>query len=217
VTYSPGEAGKWGKWQVLSPWRRAPNRAARDGKEIFYINPAGQVEGCIRDGESVFATRNHRHAVRHFKPGSDLLHRHFSDDVAKDGKRFLVEPIRQPEIVELVLTILLHAGRFVTPGNSSWRNKMIARPPRLTTPSRPVETPPGQNSNKTMPNRTRDTSPDRALGMVDLPPDEETPHTRVDYLRRITTNPEKSRRRSTERNVIPGARHGRATGDLRST
>jgi len=119
VTYASDESGGWeiyvtsfpggaGKWQVSRGGGTEP-RWRGDGKEIFYINPAGKLMAVSVNGESVFATGTPAplFEIQGRAPisSTDI----FSYDVAKDGKRFLVNRYVKPEHVA-PLTILLHAA-----------------------------------------------------------------------------------------------------------
>jgi Tol biopolymer transport system component len=125
VVYSSDESGNWevyvtsfpgaaGKWQVSRGGGGEP-RWRGDGKEIFYIAPSGILMAVSVNGESVFATGTPAplFQIRARAPisSTDV----FTYDVAKDGKRFLVNRYVKPEHVA-PLTILLNT----TAGNSSF-------------------------------------------------------------------------------------------------
>ncbi len=102
VTSFPGAAGKW---QVSRGGGTEP-RWRGDGKEIFYIAPNGMLMAVPVNGENIFATGT---PVPLFQihgrapiSSTDV----FTYDVAKDGKRFLVNRYVKPEHVA-PLTILL--------------------------------------------------------------------------------------------------------------
>ncbi len=105
VTSFPGAAGKW---QVSRGGGTEP-RWRGDGKEIFYIGPTGMLMAVPVSSESGFSTGtpvplfqiHGRAAIS----STDI----YTYDVAKDGKRFLVNRYVKPERV-VPLTILLHAG-----------------------------------------------------------------------------------------------------------
>jgi Tol biopolymer transport system component len=124
VAYASDESGVWeiyvtsfpgaaGKWQVSRGGGTEPRWRA-DGKEIYYIAPNGVLTAVPVNGESIFATGtpvplfqiHGRAAIS----STDI----FTYDVAKDGKRFLVNRYVKPEHVP-PLTILLNTPA----GNSS--------------------------------------------------------------------------------------------------
>jgi hypothetical protein len=79
-----------------------------DGKEIFYIGLSGMLTAVLVNGENIFATGTPAplFQIRGRAPisSTDV----FTYDVAKDGKRFLVNRYVKPEHVA-PLTILLNA------------------------------------------------------------------------------------------------------------
>ena len=105
VTSFPGAAGKW---QVSRGGGTEP-RWRGDGKEMFYISPSGMLMAVPVSGDSTFATG----------PPAPLFQSHarapisstdvFTYDVARDGKRFLVNRYVKPDHAP-PLTILLHAA-----------------------------------------------------------------------------------------------------------
>jgi Tol biopolymer transport system component len=118
VAYASDESGNWeiyvtsfpsaaGKWQVSRGGGTEP-RWRGDGKEIFYIGPGSMLMAVPANSESVFATGTPAplFQIRGRAPisSTDV----FTYDVAKDGKRFLVNRYVKPEHVA-PLTILLHA------------------------------------------------------------------------------------------------------------
>src|SRR5580692_3087426 len=118
VAYASDESGTWeiyvtsfpgaaGKWQVSRGGGSEP-RWRGDGKEIFYIAPSGMLTAVPVDAQSVFATGTPTplFQIRGRAPisSTDV----FTYDVAKDGKRFLVNRYVKPEHVP-PLTILLNA------------------------------------------------------------------------------------------------------------
>ncbi len=118
VAYASDESGNWeiyvtsfpsaaGKWQVSRGGGTEP-RWRGDGKEIFYIGPGGMLMVVPANSASIFATGTPvpLFQIRGRAPisSTDV----FSYDVAKDGKRFLVNRYVKPEHVA-PLTILLHA------------------------------------------------------------------------------------------------------------
>jgi Tol biopolymer transport system component len=110
VTSFPGAAGEW---QVSRGGGTEP-RWRGDGKEIFYIGPGGMLMAVPVNGESTFATGTPAplFQIRGRAPisSTDI----FTYDVAKDGKRFLVNRYVKPEHVA-PLTILLHVQSGATP------------------------------------------------------------------------------------------------------
>ena len=125
VAYASDESGNWeiyvtsfpstaGKWQVSRGGGTEP-RWRGDGKEIFYIAPSGMLMAVPVSGESIFATGTPAplFQIQGRAPisSTDV----FTYDVAKDGKRFLVNRYVKPEHVA-PLTILLNA----TTGSSSF-------------------------------------------------------------------------------------------------
>ncbi len=119
VAYASDESGVWeiyvtsfpgaaGKWQVSRGGGSEP-RWRGDGKELFYISPNGMLMAVPVDAASSFATGTpqplfqiHGRAVI---SSTDV----FTYDVAKDGKRFLVNRYVKPDHVP-PLTILLNAA-----------------------------------------------------------------------------------------------------------
>jgi len=119
VAYASDESGVWeiyvtsfpgaaGKWQVSRGGGTEP-RWRGDGKEIFYIAPSGMLMAVPVNGVTTFATGT---PVPLFQihgrapiSSTDL----FTYDVAKDGKRFLVNRYVRPEHVP-PLTILLQTA-----------------------------------------------------------------------------------------------------------
>jgi hypothetical protein len=119
VAYASDESGAWeiyvtsfpgaaGKWQVSRGGGTEP-RWRGDGKELFYIAPNGMLTAVPVDAQSVFATGppTPLFQIRGRAPisSTDV----FTYDVAKDGKRFLVNRYVKPEHVP-PLTVLLNAG-----------------------------------------------------------------------------------------------------------
>ncbi len=118
VAYASDESGSWeiyvtsfpaaaGKWQVSRGGGTEP-RWRGDGKEIFYIGLSGMLTAVSANSESVFATGAPvpLFQIRGRAPisSTDV----FTYDVAKDGKRFLVNRYVRPEHVE-PLSILVNA------------------------------------------------------------------------------------------------------------
>jgi eukaryotic-like serine/threonine-protein kinase len=119
VAYASDESGNWeiyvtsfpgaaGKWQVSRGGGAEP-RWRGDGKELFYIAPSGMLMAVPVNGADIFATG----------PPAPLFQVHgrapisstdvFTYDVAKDGKRVLVNRYVKPEHVA-PLTILLNTA-----------------------------------------------------------------------------------------------------------
>ena len=118
VAYASDESGNWeiyvtsfpsvaGKWQVSRGGGTEP-RWRGDGKEVFYIGPGGILTAVPVNSESTFSTGTPAplFQIRGRAPisSTDI----FTYDVAKDGKRFLVNRYVKPEHVA-PLTILLQA------------------------------------------------------------------------------------------------------------
>jgi Tol biopolymer transport system component len=119
VAYASDESGVWeiyvtsfpgatGKWQVSRGGGTEP-RWRRDGKEIFYIGPTGMLMAVPVNSDSVFATGTPAplFEIQGRAPISSTDT--FTYDVAKDGKRFLVNHYVKPEHVA-PLTILLQTA-----------------------------------------------------------------------------------------------------------
>ncbi len=118
VTYASDESGSWeiyvtsfpgaaGKWQVSRGGGTEP-RWRGDGKEIFYIASSGMLMAVPVNGESVFATGTPTPLFQIYGRAPISSTDVFTYDVAKDGKRFLVNRYVKPEHVP-PLTILLNA------------------------------------------------------------------------------------------------------------
>jgi serine/threonine protein kinase len=119
VAYASDESGTWeiyvttfpdasGKWQVSRGGGTEP-RWRGDGKEIFYLGPAGVLTsvavstmGTFSSGTPVPLFEFHGRAAI---SNTDV----FSYDVTKDGKRFLVNRYVKPDNIT-PLTIVLNAG-----------------------------------------------------------------------------------------------------------
>jgi dipeptidyl aminopeptidase/acylaminoacyl peptidase len=124
VAYASDESGSWeiyvtsfpgaaGKWQVSRGGGSEP-RWRGDGKEIFYIAPNGMLMAVPVDAQSVFATGTPMPLFQVHGRAPISSTDVFTYDVAKDGKRFLVNRYVKPEHVA-PLTILLNAAS----GNST--------------------------------------------------------------------------------------------------
>jgi eukaryotic-like serine/threonine-protein kinase len=118
VAYASNESGDWevyvttfpdaaGKWQVSRGGGGEP-RWRGDGKEIFYLSPAGTLMAVATDAAETFSsgTPTPLFQVRGRAPisSTDL----FTYDVTKDGQRFLVNQYVKPEQIA-PLTIVQHA------------------------------------------------------------------------------------------------------------
>jgi Tol biopolymer transport system component len=125
VAYASDESGAWeiyvtsfpgaaGKWQVSRGGGTEP-RWRGDGKEIFYIAPSGMLMAVQVNGESIFATGTPAPLFQIHGRATISSTDVFTYDVAKDGKRFLVNRYVKPEHVE-PLSILLQAAS----GSSSY-------------------------------------------------------------------------------------------------
>ncbi len=123
VTYASDESGVWeiyvtsfpgaaGKWQVSRGGGTEP-RWRGDGKEIFYIAPSGVLTAVPVNGESIFATGTPAPLFQIHGRAPISSTDVFTYDVAKDGKRFLVNRYVKPEHVP-PLTILLNAAAVST-------------------------------------------------------------------------------------------------------
>jgi Tol biopolymer transport system component len=124
VAYASDESGNWeiyvtsfpgagGKWQVSRGGGTEPRWRA-DGKEMFYLGPGGMLTAVPVSSQSGFSNGAPAPLFqirgRAQISSTDVL----TYDVAKDGKRFLVNRYVKPEHLA-PLTILLHA----TAGNPS--------------------------------------------------------------------------------------------------
>jgi len=119
VAYASDESGVWeiyvtsfpgaaGKWQVSRGGGTEP-RWRGDGKEVFYIAPSGMLMAVPVNGESIFATGTPAPLFQIHGRAPISSTDVFTYDVAKDGKRFLVNRYVKPEHVP-PLTILLNAA-----------------------------------------------------------------------------------------------------------
>jgi eukaryotic-like serine/threonine-protein kinase len=117
VAYASDESGAWeiyvtsfpgaaGKWQVSRGGGTEP-RWRGDGKEIFYIAPSGMLTAVPVNGETTFATGTPAPLFQIHGRAPISSTDVFTYDVAKDGKRFLVNRYVKPEHVP-PLTILLN-------------------------------------------------------------------------------------------------------------
>ena len=119
VAYASDESGDWeiyvtsfpgasGKWQVSRGGGTEP-RWRGDGKEIFYIGPTGMLMAVPVSGEGGFATGTPVPLFQIYGRAAISSTDVFTYDVAKDGKRFLVNRYVKPEHV-MPLTLVLHAA-----------------------------------------------------------------------------------------------------------
>ena len=100
----PGAAGKW---QVSRDGGTEPRWRA-DGKEIFYIAPGGALKAVPVSSENSFSTSPPVTLFQIYGRAPISSTDIFTYDVAKNGKRFLVNRYVKPERVA-PLTILLRA------------------------------------------------------------------------------------------------------------
>ncbi len=118
VAYASDESGTWeiyvtsfpgaaGKWQVSRGGGTEP-RWRGDGKEVFYVAPSGMLMAVPVSGENGFSTGTPAPLFQIHGRAPISSTDVFSYDVAKDGKRFLVNRYVKPEHVP-PLTILLNA------------------------------------------------------------------------------------------------------------
>ncbi len=119
VAYASDESGAWdiyvssfpgaaGKWQVSRGGGTEP-RWRGDGKEIFYIAPNGMLMAVPVNDGSGFSTGAPVPLFQIHGRAPISSTDTFTYDVAKDGKRFLVNRYVKPDHVP-PLTILLHAA-----------------------------------------------------------------------------------------------------------
>ena len=105
VTSFPGAAGKW---QVSRGGGTEP-RWRGDDKEIFYIAPNGMLMAVPVNGGTTFSTGQPAPLFQIHGRAPISSTDVFTYDVARDGKRFLVNRYVKPDHVP-PLTILLHAA-----------------------------------------------------------------------------------------------------------
>jgi eukaryotic-like serine/threonine-protein kinase len=119
VAYASDESGAWeiyvtsfpgaaGKWQVSRGGGSEP-RWRGDGKEIFYVAPNGILMAVPVNGEGTFATGTPAPLFQVHGRAPISSTDVFTYDVAKDGKRFLVNRYVKSGHVP-PLTILLNAA-----------------------------------------------------------------------------------------------------------
>jgi Tol biopolymer transport system component len=118
VAYASDESGNWeiyvtsfpgaaGKWQVSRGGGMEP-RWRGDGKEIFYIGSNGMLTAVPVSIDAGFTTATPTSLFQIQSRAQISSTDIFSYDVAKDGKRFLVNRYVKPEHIP-PLTILLNA------------------------------------------------------------------------------------------------------------
>jgi hypothetical protein len=105
VTTFPGAAGKW---QVSSGGGTEP-RWRGDGKEIFYIGPTGVLTAVPINAGATFSTGTPTPLFQIHARAPISSTDVFTYDVAKDGKRFLVNRYIKPDQIA-PLNIVLNAG-----------------------------------------------------------------------------------------------------------
>jgi eukaryotic-like serine/threonine-protein kinase len=119
VAYASDESGNWeiyvttfpdavGKWQVSRGGGTEP-RWRGDGKEMFYLGPGGMLTSVPVNTVGTFATGTPTPLFQFHGRAPISSTDAFSYDVAKDGKRFLVNRYVKPEKIT-PLTIVLNAG-----------------------------------------------------------------------------------------------------------
>ena len=119
VAYASDESGNWeiyvtsfpsaaGKWQVSRGGGTEP-RWSGDGREIFYIGAGGMLMAVSVNSASAFVTGTPAALFQIYGRAPISSTDVFSYDVAKDGKRFLVNRYLKPDHAA-PLTILLNAA-----------------------------------------------------------------------------------------------------------
>jgi Tol biopolymer transport system component len=120
VAYASDESGNWeiyvtsfpsaaGKWQVSRGGGSEP-RWRGDGKEIFYIGPAGMLMTVAVSSENGFSTGAPAPLFQIHGRAPISSTDAFTYDVTKDGQRFLVNRYVPPEQAA-PLTVSLNAGQ----------------------------------------------------------------------------------------------------------
>jgi Tol biopolymer transport system component len=118
LAYASNESGNWevyvttfpdaaGKWQVSRGGGTEPRWRA-DGKEMFYISTTGTMMAVPVSSESTFATGTPVPLFQVYGRAPISSTDLFTYDVARDGKRFLVNRYVKPERIR-PLTIVLNA------------------------------------------------------------------------------------------------------------
>jgi Tol biopolymer transport system component len=124
VAYASDESGNWeiyvtsfpaaaGKWQVSRGGGTEP-RWRGDGGEIYYLGPNGMLMAVSVNGASAFVSSTPTPLFQVYGRAPISSTDVFTYDVAKDGKRFLVNRYVKPEHVA-PLTILLQAAANPSP------------------------------------------------------------------------------------------------------
>ena len=124
VAYASDESGNWeiyvtsfpaaaGKWQVSRGGGTEP-RWRGDGGEIYYLGPNGMLMAVSVNGASAFVSGTPTPLFQVYGRAAISSTDVFTYDVAKDGKRFLVNRYVKPEHVA-PLTILLQAAANPSP------------------------------------------------------------------------------------------------------
>jgi len=119
VAYASDESGNWeiyvttfpgaaGKWQVSRGGGTEP-RWRGDGKELFYLGPAGMLTAVPVSTVGTFSTGTPTPLFQFHGRAPISSTDVFSYDVTKDGKRFLVNRYVKPERIT-PLTIVLNAS-----------------------------------------------------------------------------------------------------------
>ena len=119
MAYASDESGNWeiyvttfpgavGKWQVSRGGGTEP-RWRGDGKEIFYLGPTGTMTAVPVSTMGTFSTGTPAPLFQFHGRAAISSTDVFSYDVAKDGKRFLVNRYVKPASIT-PLTIVLNAG-----------------------------------------------------------------------------------------------------------
>ena len=119
MAYASDESGTWeiyvttfpagaGKWQVSRGGGTEP-RWRGDGKEVFYLAPAGMMTSVPVSTVGAFSTGTQTPLFQFHGRAAISSTDLFSYDVTKDGKRFLVNRYVKPERIT-PLTIVLNAN-----------------------------------------------------------------------------------------------------------
>jgi serine/threonine protein kinase/Tol biopolymer transport system component len=125
VAYASDESGDWeiyvtsfpgaaGKWQV-SRNGGTESRWRGDGKEIFYISPGGTLMAVSVNGATSFATGTPASLFQVHGRAPISSTDIFTYDVAKDGKRFLVNRYLKPEHIPPLIVLLRAANPNQSP------------------------------------------------------------------------------------------------------
>jgi eukaryotic-like serine/threonine-protein kinase len=125
LAYASDESGSWeiyvtsfpsaaGKWQVSRAGGTEP-RWRGDGKEMFYIGPTGILMAVPLSYENGFGTGAPAALFQIHGRAPISATDIFTYDVAKDGKRFLVNRYVKPEHVPPLTILLQSAGSTSSP------------------------------------------------------------------------------------------------------